>query len=45
MFDNIKALRLTKDPTDRPIATAMISSEGEVMEFRNDGWLINLLLL
>lgn len=38
MFDNIKALRLTKDPTtDIPIATAMISTEGEVMEFRHNG--------
>lgn len=37
MFDNIKALRLTKDPANRPIATAMISSEGEIMEFRNNG--------
>lgn len=37
MFDNIKALRLTQDSTNRPIATAMISSEGETMTFRNDG--------
>lgn len=37
MFDNIKSLRLTKDPTDRPIASAMVSGEGEVMEFRKDG--------
>lgn len=38
MFDNIKALRLTIDPTtDIPIATAMISTEGEVMEFRYNG--------
>lgn len=37
MFDNIKSLRLTKDPYGTPIATAMISSEGEVMEFRNAG--------
>lgn len=37
MFDNIKSLRLGKDSTDHSIATAMISSEGEVMEFRNIG--------
>lgn len=37
MFDNIKSLRLTTDPNDVPIATAMISGEGEVMEFRNIG--------
>lgn len=37
MFDNIKSLRLTKDPYDKPIATAMISGEGEIMEFRYDG--------
>lgn len=37
MFDNIKSLRLTKDSAERPIAAAMVSSEGEVMEFRNDG--------
>lgn len=35
MFDNIKSLRLTLDPAERPLATAMISGEGEVMEFRN----------
>lgn len=35
MFDNIKSLQLQFDGTKRPIATAMISSEGEVMEFRN----------
>lgn len=37
MFDNIKSLRLTLDPNDVPIANAMISSEGEIMEFRNPG--------
>ncbi|CAG9765840.1 unnamed protein product [Ceutorhynchus assimilis] len=35
MFDNIKSLRFTTDSNDRVIASAMISSEGEVMEFRN----------
>lgn len=34
MFDNIKALRLTLDGEDRAIATAMISTEGEVMDYR-----------
>lgn len=37
MFDNIKSLRLTLDPNDVPIANAMISGEGEVMELRNAG--------
>lgn len=37
MFDNIKSLNLTLDPNDVPIANAMISGEGEIMEFRNPG--------
>lgn len=37
MFDNIKALRLTKDTSNRSVAMAMISSEGEIMEFRDEG--------
>ncbi|KAL1513082.1 hypothetical protein ABEB36_002553 [Hypothenemus hampei] len=35
MFDNIKSLRFSQDNNDRVIASAMISGEGEVMEFRN----------
>lgn len=35
MFDNIKSLRLGPDNVDRIVATAMISGEGEIMEFRN----------
>ncbi|XP_050294970.1 dynein axonemal heavy chain 10 [Anthonomus grandis grandis] len=35
MFDNIKSLRFGTDNNDRVIASAMISGEGEVMEFRN----------
>jgi dynein heavy chain len=35
MFDNIKSLRMHLDHNDRMIASAMISSEGEVMEFRH----------
>ncbi|XP_056647538.1 dynein axonemal heavy chain 10 [Diorhabda sublineata] len=35
MFDNIKSLRFSTDSSDRVISTAMVSSEGEVMEFRN----------
>ncbi|XP_017478046.1 PREDICTED: dynein heavy chain 10, axonemal [Rhagoletis zephyria] len=35
MYDNIKSLRFSKDNSDQPIVTAMISSEGEVMEFRH----------
>lgn len=33
MFDNIRSLRLDTDSQDRPIASAAISCEGEVMEF------------
>lgn len=35
MFDNIASLLLGKDNKDRDIASAMISCEGEVMEFKN----------
>lgn len=35
MFDNIKSLRMGLDSQDRLVASAMISAEGEVMEFRN----------
>ncbi|XP_010134250.1 PREDICTED: dynein heavy chain 10, axonemal, partial [Buceros rhinoceros silvestris] len=34
MYDNIAALRFQDGDSDRKIATAMISAEGEVMEFR-----------
>ncbi|XP_062558011.1 dynein axonemal heavy chain 10 isoform X2 [Armigeres subalbatus] len=34
MFDNIKSLRFAKDHSDTPIVTAMISAEGEIMEFQ-----------
>ncbi|ETN61879.1 dynein heavy chain 10, axonemal [Anopheles darlingi] len=37
MFDNIKSLRFAKDRFDTPTVTAMISSEGEVMEFEHQG--------
>lgn len=37
MFDNIKSLKLTKDPNDAAITTGMVSSEGEFMEFRYSG--------
>uniref|UniRef100_A0A182QI99 Dynein heavy chain linker domain-containing protein n=1 Tax=Anopheles farauti TaxID=69004 RepID=A0A182QI99_9DIPT len=37
MFDNIKSLRFAKDRFDTPTVTAMISSEGEVMEFESHG--------
>lgn len=36
MFDNIKSLRLQINGMQRPVASAMISSEGEVMEFKNN---------
>lgn len=35
MFDNIKSLRLGPDNVERIVASAMISGEAEVMEFRN----------
>ncbi|XP_050088792.1 dynein axonemal heavy chain 10 [Anopheles aquasalis] len=35
MFDNIKSLRFAKDRFDTPTVTAMISSEGELMEFEH----------
>lgn len=35
MFDNIKSLRMGPDNQDRLVASAMISAEGEIMEFRN----------
>jgi len=34
MFNNISSLRLESDSHDRPVASAMVSSEGEAMEFR-----------
>ncbi|XP_049877279.1 dynein axonemal heavy chain 10 [Pectinophora gossypiella] len=34
MFDNIRALELYVDHTNRPVASKMISAEGEIMEFR-----------
>lgn len=34
MFDNIKSLRMGPDNQDRLIASAMISAEGEILEFR-----------
>lgn len=33
MFDNIKSLKLATDQMEHTIATAMVSSEGEVMNF------------
>ncbi|KAG7199558.1 hypothetical protein KM043_014169 [Ampulex compressa] len=35
MFDNLDKFRLLPDNTDRMTATALISCDGEVMEFRN----------
>ena len=35
MYDNIASLRFTKGSNNETLATAMISAEGEVMEFRN----------
>ncbi|KAM3960300.1 LOW QUALITY PROTEIN: dynein heavy chain at 89D [Aphomia sociella] len=35
MFDNIRALDLYVDHTNRPVAAKMISAEGEIMDFRH----------
>ena len=51
MFDNISSLRFQGGSSNETLATAMISSEGEVMEFRQaiatDGrvedWMTNVL--
>lgn len=37
MFDNIKSLKFGKDSVDSNIIKAMISSEGEIMNFNNTG--------
>lgn len=34
MFDNIAKLRFVQGPNQEPLANAMISSEGEMMEYR-----------
>ena len=34
MFDNIAKLRFDQGPSGEPLANAMISSEGEMMEYR-----------
>lgn len=34
MFDNITKLRFDHGPNQEPVASAMVSSEGEVMEYR-----------
>lgn len=34
MFDNISKLRFEQGPNQEPIANAMISSEGEMIEYR-----------
>ena len=51
MFDNVAKLRFTKGAADEPIATAMVSSEGEEMEYkapvtaegRVEDWMTNVL--
>jgi len=34
MFDNIAKLRFEQGPSKEPVANAMVSSEGEMMEYR-----------
>ncbi len=36
MFDNIAKLRFEQGQNQEPVANAMISSEGEIMEYRQD---------
>ena len=36
MYDNIASLKFVKGPNNEMLATGMVSSEGEVMEFRNN---------
>lgn len=36
MFDNISKLRFEQGPNQEPLANAMISSEGEIMEYRQE---------
>lgn len=36
MFDNISKLRFEQGPNEEPLANAMISSEGEMMEYRQE---------
>lgn len=35
MFDNIAKLRFEQGPNQEPVANAMISGEGEMMEYRH----------
>ena len=35
MFDNIASLKFTSGSAGEPIASAMVSSEGEVMDYRS----------
>ena len=51
MYDNITTLKFSKGPNNEMLAIAMVSSEGEVMEFKQnitaDGrvedWMTNVL--
>lgn len=51
MFDNIASLRFSKGNNNEALATAMISAEGEVMDFRThvaaegrvEDWMTNVL--
>ena len=51
MFDNISKLRFAQGPNQEPLANAMISSEGEMMEYRQgvaaegkvEDWMTNVL--
>ena len=51
MFDNISSLRFQDGSSNETLATAMISSEGEVMDFRQaigtegrvEDWMTNVL--
>jgi len=51
MYDNISALQFSKGNNNEVLATAMVSAEGEVMDFRNhipaegrvEDWMTNIL--
>lgn len=52
MYDNVSALRFVAGPNGESIANAMVSGEGEIMEYRNnvvaegrvEDWMTDVLL-
>lgn len=37
MYDNVKSIRLVKETANLTIVNAMVSTEGELLEFRTNG--------